>query len=56
MPLLGDGPIWHYFTPLYVEPCQNNLWKTLLLINNYESSFEKVVCIIIIFILYILRF
>ncbi|XP_027204153.2 nose resistant to fluoxetine protein 6-like [Dermatophagoides pteronyssinus] len=42
MPLLGDGPIWHYFTPLYVEPCQNNLWKTLLLINNYESSFEKV--------------
>ncbi|OTF69940.1 hypothetical protein BLA29_010520, partial [Euroglyphus maynei] len=46
MPMLGDGPIWHYFQPLYVEPCKHNLWKTLLMINNYETSLDKVVCVI----------
>ena len=43
MPLVGDGPIWHYFSDLYSEPCKNNLLPTLFFYNNYADSFDQVV-------------
>ena len=43
MPLLGDGPIWHYFDKIYTEPCRNNLWASIFFYSNYANSLDDVV-------------
>lgn len=43
MPLLGDGPIWHYYKQIYTTPCQNNILPSLLFYSNFANSLDDVV-------------
>ncbi|XP_054159355.1 nose resistant to fluoxetine protein 6-like [Oppia nitens] len=42
IPLIGDGPIWHYYEPVHVAPCKNNLMSSLLLYSNYMPGFDQI--------------
>lgn len=43
MPLLGDGPIWHYYKQIYTGPCKDNILPSLLFYSNFASSLDDVV-------------
>lgn len=43
MPLLGDGPIWHYYKQIYTTPCQKNILPSLLFYSNFANSLDEVV-------------
>lgn len=42
MPLLGDGPIWHYYKQIYTGPCKDNILPSLLFYSNFASSLDDV--------------
>ncbi|KAI2798959.1 hypothetical protein BLOT_012578 [Blomia tropicalis] len=42
IPLIGDGPFWHYYEQIYSDPCKYNLLPTFLFYSNYASSLDQV--------------
>lgn len=43
LPMLGDGPIWHYFEEIYSQPCKNNLLASFFFYSNFANSLDDVV-------------
>ena len=38
MSIIGSGPNWHSGQQFFTNSCQQNFWKNLIFINNFEAD------------------